>query len=140
MQQIEHTIPVDVDSQGTRFDQFLAAKIPELSRARAQALIHAGRATVDGHEAKPSHKVREGESIRVIIEPLEPLSLEAEDIRLDIVFEDEHIIVIDKAAGMVVHPATGTKSGTLVNALLGHSGKLPEAGGANRPGIVVIRS
>ena len=132
----EHTFCVDAENEGTRLDQFLAAKIGDLSRSRARALILSGAAMVDGNTAKPSHKVRLGESIRIVVEPREPCSFEAEDIPLDIVFEDDHIIIVNKAAGMVVHPAPGARSGTLVNALLAHSSDLSKAGGENRPGIV----
>ncbi len=91
---------------------------------------------VNGHSVKPSHRVRPGESIRVEIEAPGPPSFEPEDIPLDIVFEDEHLIVVNKPTGMVVHPAPGARSGTLVNALLAHSHHLPTARGADRPGIV----
>ena len=136
MEAKEHTFRVDSEDHGTRLDQFLAGHVSDLSRARAQALIHSGKATVDGQAAKPSRKVREGESIRILVVPPDLPSYEAEDIPLDIVFEDDHIILVNKPAGMVVHPAAGVTSGTLVNALLAHSRELPKAGGENRPGIV----
>jgi 23S rRNA pseudouridine1911/1915/1917 synthase len=136
MDPMELTFCVDTEHDGTRLDQYLAANIPEISRARAQALIHSGHVTADGHSAKPSHKVRRGESINVRLEPKEPPSFEAEDIALDIIFEDEHIIIINKPAGMVVHPAAGVRSGTLVNALMGRYRGLPKSGGEDRPGIV----
>ena len=84
----EHTFCVDAENEGTRLDQFLAAKIGDLSRSRARALILSGAAMVDGSTAKPSHKVRLGESIRIVVEPREPSSFEAEDIPLDIAHED----------------------------------------------------
>ena len=136
MKPTEHIFSVDDEQHGTRLDLFLAGQTPDLSRARAQALIHSGAATVDGKAAKASHKVREGESIKLIVEPREPPSYEAEDIPLDIVFEDKYIIIVNKAAGMVTHPATTVTSGTLVNALLAHTRSLSSAGGAERPGIV----
>lgn len=136
MEPKEHIFCVDVEDEGSRLDQFLVAHICELSRARAQTLIHSGGAKVDGRAAKPSHRVRQGESIRIVVEPPEPPSYEAEDIPLDIVFEDKHIIVVSKPAGMVTHPAAGVQSGTLVNALLAHSRGLPKIGGEDRPGIV----
>jgi 23S rRNA pseudouridine1911/1915/1917 synthase len=80
--------------------------------------------------------VREGEVVRVSVEPLEPPSAQAEDIPLEIVFEDTHLLIVNKRAGMVVHPAAGVKSGTLVNALMAYSPFLSRAGGADRPGIV----
>ena len=136
MEPRERTFSVDSENEGTRLDQFLASNVSELSRARAQALIHSGRAKVNGHDAKPSHKVRQGETIWVHIEPVRPPSFEAEDIPLDIIFEDKHVMVVNKPAGMVVHPAAGVKSGTLVNALIAHVSRLPTTGGADRPGIV----
>jgi len=132
----ERTFSVDTEQEGSRLDQFLASLLPEISRARVQALIKAGNAKVDGENTKSSYRVRAGESIWVRIEPVEASSYEAEDIPLAIVFEDEHIIIINKPAGMVVHPAAGVSSGTLVNALLAHSSTLPTAGGIDRPGIV----
>ena len=132
----EHTFSVDVEHEGNRLDQFLSSLLPEISRARVQALIKAGNAQVDGESTKPSYKVHAGESIWIKVEPVEASSYEAEDIPLSIVFEDEHIIIINKPAGMVVHPAAGVSSGTLVNALLAHSSKLPTLRGADRPGIV----
>jgi 23S rRNA pseudouridine1911/1915/1917 synthase len=136
MEPKEHTFKVASDDHGTRFDQFLAGHISDLSRARAQALIQSGNATIDGRAAKASHKVREGESIRIVVVPPELPSFEAENIPLDVAFEDDHIIVVNKPAGMVVHPAAGVNSGTLVNALLAHSRELAKAGGEDRPGIV----
>lgn len=136
MKGTEHTFSVDSEEHGMRLDQFLTGHVSDLSRARAQALIRAGNATVDGQAAKPSHKVREGESIKIVVVPPDLPSYEAEDIPLDIVFEDDHLLVINKPAGMVVHPAAGVTSGTLVNALLAHSRELPKGGGEDRPGIV----
>lgn len=136
MQANEHTLSVDVERAGTRLDQFLAAHLPDLSRARAQALIHSGNVLVDGRGAKPSYRVRAGEVVWVTIEKAGMPTCEAEDIPLNIVFEDEHIIVVDKPAGMVVHPAAGVRTGTLVNALMAHSRRLSTVGGAQRPGIV----
>ena len=132
----EHKLTVNKEHEGVRLDLYLAAQLPELSRSRAQVLIHSGKVLVNGQVVKPSLKVREGESIFVSIEPPGPPSVEAEEIPLDIVFEDEHIIVVNKPAGMVVHPAAGVRSGTLVNALLAHSRFLSVTGGAERPGIV----
>ncbi|MBI5118964.1 RluA family pseudouridine synthase [Candidatus Poribacteria bacterium] len=132
----ERTLTVSSEHKGTRLDQYLVAHMPELSRARAQALIHQGRALVNDQTVKPSHKVREGESIQVFLESVAGPSFGAEDIPLDILYEDEHIIVVNKSAGMVVHPAAGAKSGTLVNALLAHSNRLAQTGAAERPGIV----
>jgi 23S rRNA pseudouridine1911/1915/1917 synthase len=131
-----HTLCVDEEHAGSRLDQYLAACLSELSRARAQALIHSGDVLINGNSAKPSHRVRAGELVQICITPPEPPSCEAEDIPLDIVYEDDDIIVVNKPAGMVVHPAAGTRSGTLVNALMAHVGRLPTARGSDRPGIV----
>ncbi|UCD56490.1 MAG: RluA family pseudouridine synthase [Candidatus Hydrogenedentota bacterium] len=132
----EYTLKVSIENAGTRLDQYLAAHVSKLSRARVQALIHSGNVLVNGRDAKPSHRVRPGESIWVSVQPVEPPSCKAEDIPLDVVFEDEHIIVVDKPAGMVVHPAATVRSGTLVNALMAHLHHLPTTGGVDRPGIV----
>lgn len=127
---------MSVEHAGSRLDQYLAARLPGISRSRAQALIHSGHVQVNGRSVKPSHKVQTGESVWVSIEPVEPPSCEAENIPLNIVFEDEHILVVDKPADMVVHPAAGARSGTLVNALVAHTRRLSTTGGVDRPGIV----
>jgi 23S rRNA pseudouridine1911/1915/1917 synthase len=132
----EYILRVDDENAGTRLDRFVAESVPDLSRARVQTLIQSGSIRVNGNTIKPSHKVQPGEVVQVRVEPSEPSRFEAEDIPLDIVFEDEHIIVVNKPAGMVVHPATGITSGTLVNALLAHVRHLPATDSAERPGIV----
>ena len=132
----EHTFRVDDEHAGSRLDQYLAARLPELSRARAQSLIHSDDVLINGCSAKPSHRVRSGESIRIHIRAPEPPSCEPENIPLDIVFEDEHIVVVNKPVDMVVHPAAGVRSGTLVNALMAHVSRLPTGRGIDRPGIV----
>ena len=130
------TLSVSVEHAGSRLDRYLAAHLSDISRSRAQALIHEGHVRVNGRIVKQSHKVQTGESIWVSEETVAPPSCEAEDIPVDIVFEDEHILVVDKPAGMVVHPAAGARSGTLVNALMAHTRRLSTAGGVDRPGIV----
>ena len=130
------TLCVSADDAGSRLDRFLAAHLSDISRSRAQALIHSGCVQINGRSVKPSHKVQMGESIRISVGTREPPSCEAEDIPLNIVFGDEHLLVVDKPAGMVVHPAAGARSGTLVNALMAHTNRLSTAGGVNRPGIV----
>jgi 23S rRNA pseudouridine1911/1915/1917 synthase len=123
-------------SAGTRLDLFLVGACSDLSRSRIQKLIAAGAARVGGEPAKRSHVVRVGEEISIEVpEPREP-SLEAEDIPLSILYEDEHLLAIDKPPGLVVHPAPGHASGTLVNALLHHVRDLAGIGGELRPGIV----
>ena len=122
---------------GQRLDAALTSQ-SGLSRNHIQQLIKGGH--VQNRAGKiikqPSARVREQDLYRLHIPPLEPLSLQAEDIALDILFEDEHLIVINKAAGMVVHPAHGHDHGTLVHALLHHCDNLPGINGAERPGIV----
>src|SRR5664279_1011357 len=127
---------VGAPSSGTRLDLFLVAACSDLSRSRIQKLIAEGAARVGGEPAKRSHVVRAGEQISVEVpEPRESV-VEAEDIPLSILYEDEHMIAIDKPPGLVVHPAPGHPSGTLVNALLHHVRDLAGIGGELRPGIV----
>lgn len=118
-----------------RLDRYLADRLG-LSRSRCAGLIQDGRVMVDGRTAKKSERVSEGQSVRVEVPPPEPLGLEAEDIPLDVLFEDDSLLVLNKAAGLVVHPAPGHRSGTLVNALLHHVSDLSGIGGKLRPGIV----
>ncbi len=133
---IEHRLSVALEDEGMRLDQYLSAKLRDLSRARAQALIHAKKVLVNYYEAKPSHKLRAGDSVWVSVEEREASDFSPEQIPLDIVFEDDDIIVVNKQAGMVVHPAAGVSAGTLVNALLAHTRRLSPIGGPARPGIV----
>ncbi|HEY1812354.1 MAG TPA: RluA family pseudouridine synthase [Kofleriaceae bacterium] len=120
-----------------RLDTLIAAAVPALSRAQVQRLIDDGHVTLAGVVAtKSGARVRPGDAIEVHVPPPEPLELRAEAIPLSILFEDADVIVIDKAAGMVVHPAAGHASGTLVNALLHHCTDLAGIGGVLRPGIV----
>ena len=119
-----------------RLDVFLARQVSELTRSRAQELISLGDVTVDRERVKPSHKVRPGEVIRLEILSRPPLDLKAEPIPLNVVWEDDWLLVIDKPAGMVVHPAAGNRSGTLVNALLAHYRELAPGSAPDRPGLV----
>ncbi len=123
---------------GTRLDRFLASRIETLSRARLQDLIRGGRVTAAGRSVTdPSIKVRQGDSFDVVVPAAEPYALEGEPIALKVVYEDDSLIVIDKPAGLVVHPGAGNLNGTLVNALIAHCGKsLSGIGGVARPGIV----
>jgi 23S rRNA pseudouridine1911/1915/1917 synthase len=121
---------------GQRLDRFVAANCPDLSRARVQELIEAGLVLVNSRPAKGSHRVRNGERIQVQIQPRPPLRAEAESIPLDILYEDEDVIAVNKPAGMTVHAGAGTSRGTLVNALLGRGQALAQGGEALRPGIV----
>jgi 23S rRNA pseudouridine1911/1915/1917 synthase len=123
---------------GWRLDRALAAAVPTLSRERLKSLIRSGAVEAEGKAVRdPATKVRGEESLRVAVpEPSSPHN-EAQDIPLTIVFEDEHLLVVDKPAGLVVHPAAGNLDGTLVNALLHHcAGQLSGIGGVARPGIV----
>ena len=124
------------DQLGTRLDQYLAAQLPELSRARIQALIKEGEITVNGKSTKAKTPVERNMRIEVNIPEPEPAEAQPQDIPISVLFEDKHVIVIDKESGMVVHPAAGNPDGTLVNAVLFHCGDLSGIGGVERPGIV----
>ncbi|HEY8381947.1 MAG TPA: RluA family pseudouridine synthase [Microvirga sp.] len=121
-----------------RLDRALAQAFADLSRSRLQALIRDGRVTVDGRVASdPSQRVAAGASVVLDLPPAAPAEPSGEAIALAVVHEDDHVIVIDKPAGLVVHPAAGHQTGTLVNALIAHCGdSLSGIGGVRRPGIV----
>ena len=121
---------------GERLDVTLVRHMPDLSRSYAQRLIEAGQVTVDGAVRKGNYKLRGGEEIVCNVPPAEEVEIRAEAIPLDVLYEDEDMIVINKPRGMVVHPAAGVTSGTLVNALLHHCRDLSGINGALRPGIV----
>jgi 23S rRNA pseudouridine1911/1915/1917 synthase len=123
---------------GERLDRVLAARVPEFSRSRHKALILAGLVAIDGHTiGDPGHRVNAGSVLAVAVPPAEPAAPRPENIRLTIVYEDSDLIVIDKPPGLVVHPAAGNWTGTLVNALIAHCGtSLSGVGGVKRPGIV----
>ena len=125
-----------VEANGQRLDKYLAEEMADLSRSRIKELVQAGEILVNGKKSKVSYKVQKGDLIQVTILPLEPLALEAENIPLDIVYEDEDVIVVNKPQGMVVHPAAGHPSHTLVNALLYHTRDLADSPEGFRPGIV----
>jgi 23S rRNA pseudouridine1911/1915/1917 synthase len=140
------TFLADPAAANLRLDQYLAQALPDISRARVQLLIEAGQVRVDGNPAKPKQKLHGGESIEIEGTPQPaPLHAVAEDIPLEILHEDQHLAVINKPAGMMVHAGAGTaplgglderNRGTLVNALLFHFNKLSDVGGDLRPGIV----
>ncbi|PZF78525.1 RNA pseudouridine synthase [Aestuariivirga litoralis] len=121
-----------------RLDKALAAAFPDVSRARFQALIAEGAVSVEGATVTEArHKVKPGDQLRVVLPEAAPALPQAEEMALPIVFEDEDLIVIDKPAGLVVHPGAGNETGTLVNALIAHCGdSLSGIGGVRRPGIV----
>ena len=118
-----------------RLDRYLAERL-DLSRNRVHQLLTEGLVQIDGHIPRKSHSVEEGQRIVVDLPDPAPIAAEPEPIPLDVVYEDEHLAVVDKPAGLVTHPAPGHPTGTLVNALLHHLGDLSGIGGALRPGIV----
>jgi 23S rRNA pseudouridine1911/1915/1917 synthase len=120
---------------GRRLDAFLA-RVSGLSRARVRDLIERAAVLVAGHPQKPRRAVRAGERVTLAIPDPEPLALTPEPIPLDVLYEDEHLLVLNKPAGLVVHPGAGRATGTLVHALLAHCRDLPGIGGVERPGIV----
>lgn len=126
------------DDAGQRLDKFLASQCPDLSRTRLQDLVGSGDVTVDGRgDISASLKVKGGMEVALTVPPLVDDTPVPENIPLDIVYEDDHLLVINKQAGLVVHPAAGHAQGTLVNALLYHCGdSLSGIGGVRRPGIV----
>jgi 23S rRNA pseudouridine1911/1915/1917 synthase len=134
----EHSVEVDAALADGRLDAVLAKALPAFSRNRVKDLILAGAAAINGQTAtEPKTKVRLGDQLILLAPPPEDPDPEPEDIPLDILFEDDELIVINKPVGMVVHPAPGAANGTLVNALLFHcKGSLPGINGVKRPGIV----
>jgi len=131
-----HSYVVSPADQGSRLDMFLARKLPDLTRSFLKRLIDQDLVTLNTKPTKAGVKLRKGDRIDVTVPPPEPLKAEPEAIALDILYEDESIVVVNKPAGLVVHPAAGNYTGTLVNALLGHCGSLAQEGGLLRPGIV----
>lgn len=127
---------VEDSGKGQRLDHYLQGKLPEFSRSRLQEWVKAGRVQVDGAASKASLVLKGGE--RVAVEPMErpPLRAAAEDLPLAVLYQDDDVVVVNKAAGVVVHAGAGQHTGTLVNALLHHFGQLSTAGGDERPGIV----
>ena len=124
------------EDRGQRLDRFLADRIPGCSRSRLKSLIEDGHVLVSGAVSRPALMLKGGEDIQAVIPAAQPVSLAPEDLPLDILFEDAAILVINKAAGMVVHPGAGVPSGTVVNAVMAHCPDLPGIGGEVRPGIV----
>jgi 23S rRNA pseudouridine1911/1915/1917 synthase len=133
---ITHKLAVAESDAGQRLDRYLALQVPELSRTRIQELIEAGLVLVDGKVSKGARRLRTGQRIVVEAQARPPMRAEAESIPLDILFEDDDVIVVNKAAGMTVHAGAGNTRGTLVNALLGLGQTLSRGGDALRPGIV----
>ncbi len=133
---LSHTFIVNSADAGARLDRYLAVQVGELSRTRIQELIAEGRVRVNGRAAKSKQRVAAGDAVEMESAPRPPLAATAEEIPLEILYEDQDVVVVNKPAGMVVHAGAGRHSGTLVNALLGRYGKLSSVGGAERPGIV----
>jgi len=129
-------LTVDASAAGSRLDRWLAERVPELSRARVQALIDDGHVRVDGRARKASHRVGRGETVDVEIPPPAPETLVPEPIALTIVFEDDTVLVVDKPVGMVMHPGAGHATGTLAAAVLAHAPGTAGVGGPRRPGVV----
>lgn len=141
---------VSAPDAGRRLDLYLASLLPELSRTRIQELIDRGQVRVGQQLSRSAHRIAAGDAIEVEVQPRPPLAAKPEEIPIEVLYEDDHIVVVNKRAGMVVHAGAGARSGTLVNALLHHLGGssqagrglsqpgagLSQVGGALRPGIV----
>ncbi len=132
----QRTFLLSKDDPVQRLDHALVRLASDLSRARIQAFCHAGHVRVNGKQAKPSEHVRPGDLVQLAMPPTQQADLLPEELPLDILFEDEYFIVLNKAPGMVVHPGAGHHKGTVVHALLHHCGGLSSIGGVERPGIV----
>jgi len=129
-------ISIDIQDEGYRIDKFLSEYFPDLSRSYLQNIIKEGNVSINGFDIKPNYKLKEGDTILIELPELKELSSEPEEIPLHILYEDQDVIVINKPQGMVVHPAHGNYSGTLVNGLLYHCRDLSGINGVLRPGIV----
>ena len=131
------SISLKVAENSLRLDSYLAQNLSDLSRSRVQQLIEQGHVKLNGDICKSKkNTVKQGDAITLEIPTAEPLELQPENIPLDILYEDEQILILNKPAGLVVHPAPGHPNGTLVNAVLAHCPNLPGIGGVQRPGIV----
>jgi len=130
-------LSVTSEDAGGRLDQFLSARVPDLTRSAAQRLLSEGQVAVNGVPAAKNHRLSQGEAVVVTLPAPEETEVCAQNIPLDVVYEDDDVIVVNKPSGLVVHPAPGHPDGTLVNALLYHCGdSLSGVGGEKRPGIV----
>ncbi len=132
----KHEIIVKAEDKGIRIDIFIASEFPEISRSYCKKLIIDGKVLLNNARTKPSYCVSDGDIINITIDTPTEIGLIAQDIKIDIIYEDDDIIIINKARGMVVHPSHGHNDKTLVNALLFHCDKMPVIGGQLRPGIV----
>jgi 23S rRNA pseudouridine1911/1915/1917 synthase len=129
-------LTVEPASAGARLDRWLTERFPGLSRARLQTLIRGGLVRVDGAALKAAHRLRGGETVEIEIPPPAAEELGPEPTVLSVVYEDDHVLVVDKPAGMVVHPGAGRAHGTLAAAVLAHAPTIAGVGGPRRPGIV----
>lgn len=136
MTSCQHRLVVEAEEAGERLDRYVTTRFPELSRTRVQALIEAGEVRVGVRPGRASTKVAAGDHIVLAIPAPVAVALEPESIPLHVVYEDRDLLVVNKPAGLVVHPAPGHPQGTLVNALLAHCSDLAGIGGDLRPGIV----
>lgn len=133
---IEEEFTFEVDQKSGRIDKYLTTQLETMSRSKIQLLIEDGFVLVNGEATKANYKLEAGDKVEVFIPEPEAVDVEAEDIPLDIIYEDKDIVIINKAQGMVVHPGAGNPNGTLVNALLFHIKDLSGINGEIRPGIV----
>jgi 23S rRNA pseudouridine1911/1915/1917 synthase len=129
-------LTLDADAAGERLDRWLAARVPDVSRSRLQSLIEEGHVRVDGTARKRAYRLQAGETVEVDVPPRTPDDLRPEPIALAIVHEDDDVLVVDKPAGMVVHPGAGHAESTLAAAALAHAPSIAVVGGRHRPGIV----
>ena len=129
-------ITVESASAGARLDRWLSERLTDLSRARLQLLIRGGLVRVDGAVSKAAHRLRGGERVEIEVPPPADETRTPESVPLSIVYEDPHVLVVDKPAGMVVHPGAGRSGGTLAAAILAHAPTTAGVGGPRRPGIV----
>lgn len=130
------TITFQVESGGERLDKAVVVVVPDLSRAVVQRLVKGGQVSVNGRVSKPSYRVEVGDEVVVRVPAKRPPQVLPEQVELDVIYEDEHLLMINKPSGMVVHPAQGHESGTLVNAVLGYLPQILDVGGPERAGIV----
>jgi 23S rRNA pseudouridine1911/1915/1917 synthase len=134
--EVKQDSQTSANSSGDRLDRYLSQELPDLSRSRIQQLIEQGHVQLNGKSTTKKTTIKAGDRISLTIPEVEPLALQAENIPLDILYEDDSLLIINKPAGLVVHPAPGHQDGTLVNAILAHCPNLPGIGGIQRPGIV----
>lgn len=124
------------EERGIRLDVFLTRRLPDLTRSQIQSLNRSGAVLIEGRREKAGYRLRGGEAVEVDLTPIQPRPLEAVELSLRVLFEDEDLAVVEKPAGLTVHPGAGTRSDTLVHGLLYHFQSLSQAGGEGRPGIV----